>query len=271
LTDRAGAPGPSAFFREVHRRSPALSITGWTNVALLVVMLLAAPFDARQVVGINPWIKPLKFAVSIAIYVWTIAWFVAYADTSPRVKRTIAGAIATAMLIEIACIALQAARGTTSHYNVATAFDIAVFNAMGFFILVNTVCVGWLTALAFARMRHVSPRAYLWGIRLGLLVLLAGSLEGAIMIGNMAHSVGVPDGGPGLPFVNWSTQGGDLRAAHALGLHALQILPLAGWGIGRRLEERSAVRVFAAVAALYVLAFAGLFWMALQGRPLVAL
>lgn len=91
FSDRALSP--AAFFREVHRRSPALSVTGWINIALFAAMLLTACFDSRQIMGINAWIKPIKFAISIAIYVWTVAWLLAYAHVSPRVKRTIAGGI----------------------------------------------------------------------------------------------------------------------------------------------------------------------------------
>ena len=35
-------------------------------------------FDSRLVMGINVWIKPIKFAASITIYVWTIAWLLEY-------------------------------------------------------------------------------------------------------------------------------------------------------------------------------------------------
>ena len=69
-------------------------------------------------------------------------------------------------------------------------------------------------------------RAPTTGIRLGLVVALIGLAEGFLMATAGAHAVGVLDGGPGLPFVGWSTTGGDLRIAHFVGLHALQGLPL---------------------------------------------
>jgi hypothetical protein len=72
------------------------------------------------------------------------------------------------------------------------------------------------------------PSVYLWGIRLGLLLLVLGSAEGMGMLLYCAHTVSLSDGGLGLPVVNRSLEAGDLRVAHLLGLHAAQIPPLAG-------------------------------------------
>lgn len=70
----------------------------------------------------------------------------------------------------------------------------------------------------------------------GLVIGLAGMAVGFLMTSPTpeqlhdfhgiagAHAVGAPDDGPGLPFLGWSTIGGDLRVPHFVGMHALQAL-----------------------------------------------
>ena len=74
--------------------------------------------------------------------------------------------------------------------------------------------------------------------------------------------------------MNWSTGAGDLRAAHMVGLHALQILPLFGFLVGRwKIGGTEAARTLAVFAftTLYVLLGAALFWQAMSGSPVVGL
>lgn len=260
------------FFRELHRRNPVLSAMGWANVALLAAALAAAPFDARTVTGINPWIKPMKFASSVAIFVWTMAWLLEYVKSYRRAVRVISWGITIVFAFEQASIFMQAARGTTSHFNVRTPLDAAIFSLMGLMIVVNTALVLVALALFFRRTEPLPP-AYLWGIRLGLVLFVAAGLEGFAMTSNMGHTVGAADGGPGLPGLGWSTRAGDLRVAHSLGLHALQALPLVGYALSRRAgdEGRHSVAYLWAFAAVYAAAFTLLFWQAALGRPLLAL
>src|ERR1700682_3846819 len=127
--------------KELYRSGPALAITGWLNLALAGVLAILATTDSATVLGINRWIKPGKFAISIVIFVWTIAWFLRYLSHRPRAVRAIGWSISFCMLFEISLITMQAARGTTSHFNHATVFDGAVFTVMGAMILINTLLV----------------------------------------------------------------------------------------------------------------------------------
>ena len=255
--------------RHLQQANPALAYTGWLNVALAVLALTLLPFDHRVVTGLAVWFKPLKFSLSIIAYAWTLGWLLAAlpAPAQPGVRRLSWG-IALSMAVEQAVIFAQAARGTTSHYNTASALDGALFGLMGWFIFVNTLMTFWALYLAW-RYRPQGAAGYVWGLRLGLLVFVAGSVLGGLMIQLQQHTVGAPDGGPGLPALGWSTRAGDLRAAHFLGMHALQALPLLGWALSRWAPRRAVALTWAG-AALYATAVAGLLALALAGRPLWA-
>lgn len=272
---RAAARGLVAaargFVAELWRRDPALFAVAAFHAALFVLFAALAQVDGRTILGIDPWIKPMKFASSIAIYLWTMGWLLAGLPLSDRARRVVRWSLAGPLLVEIALIAMQSARGTTSHFNAATPFDAAVFGAMGLAIFYVTF-VNLYLLVRFWRTPAAGSPAYAWGVRLGLLLFLFGSAQGGYMVGASAHTVGAPDGGAGLPFVNWSTAYGDLRVAHFLGLHALQALPLAGWAIDS-MARRGLVRrpglALAAVSAAYAVATAGAFALALLGLPLV--
>ena len=117
---------------------------------LLLVVTLISISDTRQILGLNPWIKPMKFMISITIFLWTVAWFMP--DTVPprpvvsgfsRIdkRQVVRWTIASSMVIEIVMIVLQAARGTTSHFNVRSNFDGIVFGIMGIAIVFNTLAM----------------------------------------------------------------------------------------------------------------------------------
>ena len=249
--------------RLLYRINPPLAVMGWLHVPLVLVALVLLPLDHRLVTGALVWLKPLKFAVSGLIFLWSLAWLLADLPApAQRAVRRISGGVALSMLVEMAIIFGQAGRGVSSHFNQGSLLDGLLFAAMGVFILLNTVLLAWATVLAW-RYRPHGPAAYAWGVRLGLLVFLVGSAVGGAMAHHMSHTVGAPDGGPGLPGLGWSTRAGDLRIAHFMGLHALQALPLLGWALARWVPARATALLWlgaagyvALVAALYVQAMA---------------
>ena len=257
-------------YRELYRRSPILAVAGWIHFGLLAITLPLAFWDTRLVTGIDPWIKPSKFAISIGLYLWTIGWLSIHLQISQRRQRTLAWSIAIVMAAEMSLIFMQAARGVPSHFNTTTVFDAAVFYVMGFLIVLNTMIVLIIMLLFWLRPAENINSPYLWGIRLGMFLFFLSSVQGFAMIANRGHTVGMEDGGPGLPILNWSTKAGDLRIPHFLGLHSIQIFPLMGHFLNRHERWRKAAYVVAA-AMIYFGLLLFLLWQALHGRPLFAL
>jgi hypothetical protein len=232
---------------DVWRRNPPLVALVLMMLVVAAVALLGLAVDPRVVTGAPAWMKPLKFAVSIAVYGATLHWMLTFIPDRPRLVAAISWGVFLGFGIEMALIVMQVLRNTTSHFNVATAFDAAVFTTMGAVI------------------------AGMWLLNAIVAFLLAATGSSAIV---GAHAVGVADGGPGLPVVGWSTEGGDLRVAHFVGLHALQILPLLGLALARVgpawLPMRDRSRLVGIAAAFWIALTLLLSWQALREQPLIA-
>jgi hypothetical protein len=238
--------------------------------------------DSRTIGGAPAWLKPLKFGVSTAIYSLTLAWVFSYLPDWPRTRRIVERVTAAVFVMEIAIINLQAWRGTTSHFNVSTPLNGVLFTVMGLGIVIQTATS--LTVAVALWRQPIADRVMALALRLGMSVTIVGALTGGLMTRPTAaqlaearaghglpvagaHTVGAPDGGPGLPGTGWSRDHGDLRVPHFVGLHALQVLALIAVFVRRRrLEASRAVRVMAAAAASYVALFAVLMWQALRGQ-----
>lgn len=236
--------------QEWQAREPLLFATAAGHLGLLVLLLVTGRAER--------WVKPMKFCASIAIYMGSMAWYWPLAVASSGAKQVAAMVLAGTLILEMVWIIGQAARGVRSHFNVATAWDAMAFQMAGVVIVINVATaglVGWWTM-------GTEGTAYVWGVRLGVLSFVIFAMEGAVMARRLAHAVGVPDGGPGLPVVRWSTKGGDLRVAHFVGMHALQVLPVLGF-----LTE--SVAVVAGAFLVWVGVSAGVMVQALRGRPLV--
>lgn len=263
---------------------PLLALAALMAV-LAVAIGIVAVVDPRELLGVNLWFKPLKFAISIGVYALTLAWLIGQLDKLRR-AAWIAGTIsAIGLAIEMVIIVGFAAVGETSHFNVATPFHTVMWA-----IMASSIVVVWLMVLVVAIALFRNPRgdaARTLAIRAGVALAMVGMGLAFLMTSPTsaqlsdfqgiagAHTVGLADGGPGLPMLGWSTVAGDLRVPHFIGMHALQILPLLVLGmelLARRIPKltasvrlqlvRVAVPTFAATLAL-------LTWQALAGQSVV--
>lgn len=280
---------PHGIPRRAWESNRPLAFVGSLMLLTLAVAVVGIVVDPRVITGAPAWLKPAKFAVSISIYCFTLLWLLTYVRGRSRLVRLVSWATAIGLGVEMVLIAGAALLGTTSHFNVGTLANGVVWGTMAFFIVL-TWTMGLLATVLLLLQRLPDP-AFAWGLRLGLVVSLVGMAvaffmttptpeqlaaaeagEGMPVVG--AHGVGVEDGGPGLPIVGWSTEGGDLRVPHFFGLHALQVLPLFGWlvsafgprwlGPGRRVA-------LVWTAGLSYLGIVGLLTrQALRGQPVVA-
>ncbi|WP_051670834.1 hypothetical protein [Bryobacter aggregatus] len=254
---------PLVIFARVREGNETCAWVGLLHFAVLAVVLVAMRFDHRELLGVNIWLKPAKFLISSGLYLWTLGWLLNYVEASAFAQSLLGGGASILILLENVAIVTQAARGVRSHFNAATGLDATVFTVMGVLIITNTVLIAILFWWFCVKPAPLSAAA-LWGCRLGALLAVLASIEGGYMVFRQAHTLGAPDGSAGIPVLNWSKEAGDLRIAHFIGLHGLQVLPLAGFWLG----ELGATAGIFILAALHYLAFFLTFLQAVAKKPL---
>ncbi len=254
----------------VKTESPALY---WIVVAHFIFAAACIPglmLDDRILLGVNVWVKPLKFLTSTGIYVFTVGYFTTLYPFSKRKKSIVNNTVAWTLLIEVVIIVVQGARGVQSHYNIYNPIDRLLFAAMGVLIAINVLFMIFFI-IETIRLKMKTTKSIQWAILISWILILVASWIGGQMISQMSHNVGVADGGAGLPLVNWSTIAGDLRIAHFFGIHGMQIIPLFAFWVSKKWKTTNRNQIIAVtIFGLIYAAWIGFtFYQAKQGMALI--
>lgn len=267
-----------------------LMIMSAVALALALVCLAGLALDRRMLGGAPIWLKPAKFAVSSAIYGVTLAWQLSLLRRRRRLGWVLGTVVAVVIVVELSGIVLQVVRGEPSHFNFTSSLNMIIFLGMAAMIVVL-----WLANLAAGvlfLMQKLGDRSISWAVRAGTAIAVTGMATaffmtnpspeqlatvragGPRMIG--AHTVGAPDGGPGLPLVGWSTVAGDLRVPHFVGIHGLQavlLLALLLSALGARIAWLRSDRIRTRLVLIFSGGYAGLLALvtvqALRGQSVV--
>jgi hypothetical protein len=257
-------------FYKLDATDPVLCRFGWA-LAASVAVLSAVMLNGGQALATSAWIKPIKFSVSFASFVWTISLFLSALDLPYWRQKLARYAIVVSVTLEMASLIVQAWR--SAHMIALTRIDVIAAQATSAMISIVTMVSIWVLAM-FLRPQSIRliDGAQILAVRLSMGIFLAGNAIGGYMLARGSHTVGAADGTQGLPFLNWSTIAGDLRIAHFIALHAIQIIPLFTWLLWSMtprpsLKYRKLTVVI--LSALVTLIVSATFIQAAMGSPLL--
>ena len=250
----------------------------WLAVISVIGALVLVPLwilDTRELLGVSVWEKPIKFFISAAIFSFTYSWLSSFITKGARWVKVAGLFIAVSLTVELVLISAMAILGTTSHFNVSSPTAIAIWSIMATFISFVLFATIFISVMILFQKQEFNLKLALalgsinTAVGMGLAYLMTWPT--ATQLANYqgiagAHAVGVSDGGPGLPFLGWSTVAGDLRVGHFFGLHSIQVAAIL---LGVSLLLPLALRVpLILVGNITWLGFVGLVtWQSLRAEP----
>jgi hypothetical protein len=249
------------FLLHLKQRNETLFYYGFICLILSLAFLLLTKVTTTQVYNVNAWYKPFKFAFSTFLFAWAMAWYCYYLPNFNI--KLFNWSVIILLGFEIFYIAFQANKGQLSHYNISTPVYSALYSMMALAASAVTIYTAYVGLLFFTNSFPELPNYYLWAIRFGIILFVIFSFEGFAMGSRLNHSVGALNDNSSWFIIGWSKTVGDLRVAHFIGMHALQVLPVLSFYVFKNTKLTLALSLLYGLLALLTLI------QALQGKPLV--
>lgn len=220
-----------SLFERWYGREPLLARTTIIVLALIPVLLIAASMDERTMNGINIWVKPLKFNLSIVLYLGTLVWFAGWVNEAVKTRlsyRIYARILCGTLLFMLPWLYSAALIGEPAHFNREHPILAPMYSVMGVVSVLFTTGA-MVYGVLIAVNRHSPLTTYCRYIISSSLVI--SFVFTVVMAGELAsmdsHWIGgTASDKNGLWLLGWSRDGGDLRVAHFFSLHAMQFMPL---------------------------------------------
>ena len=249
------------FIIDLKIRNETLFYFGLICLAFAILFLVFTKTSNTQVYNVNAWYKPFKFAFSTFLFSWAMAWYCHYLINFN--SNLFNWSVIILLGFEIIYIAIMASKGQTSHYNLSTPFYSTMFSLMALAATLVTLYTAYIGLLFFNQSFPDLPDYYVWAIRLSIIIFVIFSFEGFAMGSRLSHTVGLENDNSNLFIVGWSKTVGDLRVAHFIGMHALQVLPILAYYLFKNKISVIILSFIYFLLALYTLL------QALNGKSLV--
>ena len=253
--------GIVGLIKEMKVRNEHLFYFGLLCVFISIICVILTKTTSTEVHGVNAWFKPFKFAISIGLFAWTMAWYCHYLS---NFNETPFNCVVIILFgFELLYITYQASQGQMSHFNVSTSTYSMLYSLMGLAASIVTLYTAYIGLLFFTQTFPGLPNYYIWAIRFGILIFVVFSFEGPLMGSRMNHSVGAINDNSNRFIVGWSKTVGDLRVSHFIGMHALQLLPFLSFYIFKNTKATIIISILYAALATTTLV------QALNGKPIL--
>lgn len=182
----------------------------------IITLLLSAigHLCDHSIDSLSTWLKPAKFAVSIFLYAASFNIFQRYITSHKRLIKFAISASVAGGFIELASALAQAALAWSAHSNACVEGALLITGRLAIMPLAFLDLIFFAALMKEKNLPPVMGSAIKWG----MLLTAIGFIPGFILLAPEHVQVALSH--------NAFCSSGNLRIAHFIGIHALQIIPL---------------------------------------------